>query len=171
VAVSAPGLPGVEWPHYTFGPDEYGWVIQDDGNSAGQSLKVYAICADPPSGYEVVTSPFMSLSDTGFGSWSCPAGKVVIGGGFEGEDPVAVSAPGLPGVEWPHYTFGPDEHGWVIQDDGNSAGQSLKVYALCAEETVLAVPVAGTMALIGLGALLALVGMSIIGAWRLRAVT
>jgi hypothetical protein len=78
----------------------------------------------------------------------------------------AVSAPGLPGVEWPHYTFGPDEYGWVIQDDGNSAGQSLKVYAICAEETVLAVPVAGTMALIGLGALLALVGIGGIGRIR-----
>ena len=113
--------------------------------------------------YEVVTSPSLSFGDGGWGGWSCPAGKIVTGGGFEGEDPVAVSAPGLPGVEWPHYTFGPDEYGWVIQDYGNSAGQSLKVYAICAEETVLAVPVAGTMALIGLGVLLALVGIGGIG--------
>ena len=41
--------------------------------------------------YVVVTSPAMAFGDGGDGGWSCPAGTVVIGGGFDATDPVAVS--------------------------------------------------------------------------------
>ncbi len=60
------------------------------------------IDATPLSGYEVVVSPALNFSDTGYGGWSCPAGKVVLGGGFVGDHAVAVSAPGTPGSVWPH---------------------------------------------------------------------
>jgi hypothetical protein len=133
VAVSAPGTPGSVWPHYTFGPAESGWVVRDDPDGAGNTIVVYAVCADPPSGYEVVTSPAMAFGDGGFAGWSCPAGKDVLGGGFEGTDTVAVSAPGTPGSVWPHYTFGPAESGWVVRDAQNGAGQTAAVYAICAE--------------------------------------
>jgi hypothetical protein len=161
VAVSAPGTPNSMWPHYTFGANEYGWVIRDDPNGFGNIISVYAICADAPTGYEVVESPPMVFGDGGYGGWSCPAGKVVLGGGFEGEDTVAVSAPGTPGSVWPHYTFGPNEYGWVIRDDPNGAGQTITIYVICANVQVEAagaatgggqVPVAGGRASFGFNA-------------------
>jgi hypothetical protein len=132
VAVSAPGTPDSSWPHYTFGPDEYGWVIRDDPNNAPNLIKIYVICADAPTGYVVVESPPLTFGDGGYGGWSCPAGKVVLGGGYEAEDTVAVSAPGTPESVWPHYTFGPNEYGWVIRDDPNGAGNTITIYAICA---------------------------------------
>lgn len=135
VAVSAPGTPGSVWPHHTFGAGEYGWVIQDDQNSAGNTITVYAICATEPAGYEVVSSSALAFGDGGYGGWSCSTGNAVSGGGFKGTDPVSVSAPGTPGSVWPHYTFGANEYGWVVRDDPNGAGNTITVYAVCAEFT------------------------------------
>ena len=142
VAVSAPGTPESAWPHYTFGPDEYGWVIRDDPNGFPNVITVYAVCADAPTGYEVVISPQMTFGDGGWGGWSCPSGKVVLQGGYRADDTVAVSAPGTPGSVWPHYTFGPDEYGWVIQDDLNGAPNLITIYVICANVQVEAVGVA-----------------------------
>ena len=49
-AVSAPGTPNSVWPHWEYGPAEYGWVVRDapDGSSSPGSL-VYAIYADEPA--------------------------------------------------------------------------------------------------------------------------
>jgi hypothetical protein len=161
VAVSAPGTPGSVWPHYTFGPSEYGWVIRDDPNGAPNLITVYAICADAPTGYVVVDSCPMVFGDGGYGGWSCPTGKVVLGGGFDALDTVAVSAPGTPGSVWPHHTFGPSEYGWVIRDDPNGAGNTITIYAICANVQVEAagaangggqVPVAGGRASFGFNA-------------------
>jgi hypothetical protein len=134
-AVSVPGMPLSVWPHYTFGPSEYGWVVRDDPDVGTPSYgsTVYAVYADLPAGYQVVTSPAMAFGDGGYGGWSCPAGKVVLGGGFEATDRVAVSAPGTPGSVWPHYTFGANEYGWVIRDTPDGAGNTIKVYAVCAD--------------------------------------
>jgi hypothetical protein len=134
VAVSAPGLPGVAWPHYTFGAAEYGWVVRDAPDGAGNTITIYSICADAPPGYSVVNSPALGFGDGGYGGWSCPVGDVVYGGGFDSTGPVAVSAPGLPGVAWPHYTFGASEYGWVIRDDPDGSGNTATVYAICGDE-------------------------------------
>jgi hypothetical protein len=134
VAVSAPGTPGSVWPHYTFGPAESGWVVRDDPDGVGNTITVYAICAAKPAGYEVVSSTPLAFGDGGYGGWSCPAGTVVLGGGFNATDTVAVSAPGTPGSIWPHHTFGASESGWVVRDDPNSAGNTITVYAICALE-------------------------------------
>ncbi|NIQ52394.1 MAG: hypothetical protein GWN71_02715, partial [Gammaproteobacteria bacterium] len=97
-AVSAPGTPGSAWPHYTFGAGEYGWVVRDAQDGAGSpGSAVYAVFAGEPMGYEIVTSSALAFGDGGYGGWSCPAGKVALGGGFEATGPVAVSAPGTPG--------------------------------------------------------------------------
>lgn len=135
VSVSAPGTPGSVWPHHTFGASEYGWVVRDDQNGAGNTITVYAICASEPAGYQVVNSPALAFGDGGYAGWSCPGGTAVSGGGFEGTDPVSVSAPGTPGSVWPHHTFGGSEYGWVVQDDLNGAGNTITVYAVCAEFT------------------------------------
>ena len=109
VEVSAPATPGSAWPHYTFGANEYGWVVRDLPDGAGNTVFIYAVCADPPPGYEVVKSSPLGYSDGGFGGWSCPANKVVTGGGFElPGSSAAVSVPGTPGSVWPHYTYGPN---------------------------------------------------------------
>ena len=100
----------------------------------GNIITVYAICATEPAGYDVVSSSPLVFGDGGYGGWSCPAGTVVLGGGFNATDTVAVSAPGTPGSIWPHHTFSPSESGWVVRDDLNSAGNTITVYAICATE-------------------------------------
>ena len=110
-------------------PIEYGWVVGADADGASSpSSHVYAICTDPLDGYEVGTGSPLAYSDTGYGGWSVPAGKAVLGGGWQGTDSVRTSAPGTPGSVWPHYTFGADEYGWVLSDAPNSAGQTMKVH-------------------------------------------
>ena len=112
---------------------ESGWVVRDDPNSAGNTITVYAICATEPAGYDVVSSSPLAFGDGGYGGWSCPVGTAVTGGGFAAIDPVAVSAPGTPGSVWPHYTFGAAEYGWVVRDDPDGVGNTITVYAVCAE--------------------------------------
>lgn len=134
-AVNVPGMPESVWPHYIFGTDEYGWVIQDnqDGSPSSNSL-IYNVHAEEPTGYEIVTSSELEFGDGGWGGWSCPAGKVVLGGGFEATGPVQASAPGSPESDWPHYTFGYDEYGWVIQDSQDGASNTIKIYVVCADK-------------------------------------
>lgn len=132
VTVSAPGKPGSVWPHYTFGAEESGWVVQDAPDGVANTITVYAICASPLAGYEVVNSTAMAFGDTGFGGWSCPAGKIVTGGGFASTRPVATSAPGARNSVWPHYTFGEAEYGWVVAGAPDGAGSTTTVYAVCA---------------------------------------
>ncbi len=115
-----------------------GWRVQDATGGDPNTIVVYAIYADEPDGYGVVTSNPLNYSDGGWGGWGVPAGKVVLGGGFYlTGGPAAVSAPGIPGSVWPHYTYGPDEYGWVVQDapDGHSSYGSY-IYAIYADESV-----------------------------------
>ncbi len=107
-AVSVPGTPGSIWPHYTFGASEYGWVVRDnpDGFNSPGSF-VYAVYDDLPPGYGIAISSPLNFGPTGWGGWSAPAGKVVLGGGYLGTGPVRASAPATPGTVWPHYTTAP----------------------------------------------------------------
>ena len=51
---------------------------------------------EPLTGYAVEKSVVMNYSDTGWGGWSVPAGKIVTGGGFElTGSPAAASAPAV----------------------------------------------------------------------------
>jgi len=134
-AVSVPGIPNAVWPHYTFGPDEYGWVVQPtaDGVPSPGSF-IYAIHDEEPPGYEIITSVELSFGDGGWGGWSAPPGKVVLGGGFEATGPVAVSAPATPNTSWPHYNYGPDEYGWVVQDAQDGQPNTITIWVICADE-------------------------------------
>jgi hypothetical protein len=124
VAVSMPGTPGLVTPWgYIYGPNEYGWIIRDAPDSASNTIKIYAICADEPLGYEVVKSSVKNYGDTGCAGWSVPNGKVVTGGGFQNQVPVKISKPGTPGLVTPWgYTYGPNEYGWIVCDAPDSAG-------------------------------------------------
>jgi hypothetical protein len=135
VAASAPGTPGSAWPHYTFGADEYGWVVQGaaDGKSSPGS-KVYAVYDSMPAGYGIAVSSVMNFNSAGgWGGWSVPAGKVVLDGGFVATGPVSASAPGTPGSIWPHYTFGANEYGWVVQSLAGASNQ-IQIYAVYADK-------------------------------------
>ena len=132
-STSTIGTPESIWPHWTFGATEYGWVVEDnpDGSNSYGSY-VYSIYADMPAGYEVIWSPVLNYNGSGgWGGWSAPAGKVVLSGGFIANGPVKVSAPGLPDVTYPHYTYGPNEYGWVVQDAGAT---QIQIYVICANE-------------------------------------
>ena len=130
-STSAPAKPESEWPHHTFGPEEYGWVVQKNSDGSGSSGFVYNVHIDELAGYEIVYSPELTFSDGGWAGWSCPEGKVVLGGGFDADGSVKASAPAKPDSEWPHYTFGADEYGWVVQSAEPINGS---VYAICADE-------------------------------------
>jgi hypothetical protein len=135
VSASAPGTPGSVWPHYTYGADEYGWCVRDAQDGVSNTITIYVICADAPAGYGVVKSSALNYSDGGWGGWSVPAGKVVLGGGYElSAGSAAASAPATPSSVWPHYTYGADEYGWVVRgaEDGYSSPGSY-VYAIYAD--------------------------------------
>jgi hypothetical protein len=86
------------------------------------------------------------FSSTGWGGMSCPAGMIAVGGGYEqkegntGDGLIAVEGLAVPGSTvggstypvFPHYTFTPPEQGWVVQNNNDSGGDYLAVYALCA---------------------------------------
>jgi len=126
---SAPGTPNSVWPHYIFGANEYGWVVQNGGVSG--TGHVYAIYGDEPPGYEIIEHTVTGFNPTGWGGWSAPAGKVVLCGGFEADHPVKVSAPATPMSSWPHYNYGANEYGWVIQNGGTP--QDITIYLVCAD--------------------------------------
>jgi hypothetical protein len=139
VAVSVPGTPNSVWEHYTYGPAEYGWVVRDAPDGVNNTITIYAIYADAPPGYGVVTSVPLNYADGGWGGWSVPPGKVVLGGGFYlTGGPASVSAPGTPGSIWPHYTYGSAEYGWVVRDapDGKTSYGST-LYAIYADEPTI----------------------------------
>lgn len=129
VLAAAPGTPGSIWLHYTYGANEWGWVVQAGGAGPGF---VYAICASPVAGYEVAgNATAWGVGDSGWGGWSCPASKKITGGGFQATAPVSVSAPATPGSIWPHYTYGANEYGWVMRDYPDSVGSTTKLYSVC----------------------------------------
>jgi len=130
---SRPAGPNSVWPHYTYGPNEYGWVAQ--AAEAG-TAKIWVVCADAPAGYGIIESAGLNFNAAGgWGGWSCPAGKVVLGGGVQ--DLLArTSRAAGPASVWPHYTYGPNEYGWVAQNAG-AATTGSKIAVVCAD------PVAG----------------------------
>ncbi|MBX3409403.1 MAG: PEP-CTERM sorting domain-containing protein [Phycisphaeraceae bacterium] len=146
LSVSAPALPGTAYPHYTFGANEYGWVVQNGGTA--QQVQIDVFYADAPEGYAITKSSQLNFSGTGFGGWSAPNGHVVTGGGYEFFNSTPqLSTIGTPGSVWPHYTFGAEEAGWVVQNGGTQSGGHVYVISF--------VPAPGALALLGMGGLVA----------------
>lgn len=119
-SVFRPASPGEAFPHYTFGASEYGWVLQDNGRGANNGVQFEVYYSDPLPGYTITKSSTLNYSGTGWGGWSAPTDGLVTGGGFNfvlGASPASSQFAGK-GSVWPHYTFGANEEGWVVQNGG-----------------------------------------------------
>jgi hypothetical protein len=127
VHASFPAQPSTAYPHYTYGANEYGWNVYNGGTEG--AITIYGIHAALPPGYGIVSQTITGFSPNGWAGWSVPAGKVILGGGFEANGPVAASAPAGPGSVWPHYTYGASEYGWVVQSAGATTITIHAIYA------------------------------------------
>jgi len=146
--------PGETTPFgYTYGANEYGFILQNALNGSNNGVQIELYFADMPIGYTITKSSTLNYGPTGWGGWSAPAGDVVSGGGYQfsanGLSPVS-SQFADNGSVWPHYTFGANEQGWVVQN-GNIGGQA-NLYVISA------VPIPAAFWLLGSG-LIGLVGL------------
>jgi hypothetical protein len=120
-------------------------LVNKEGKMDKQSVRWFLILtvillvsavAGGPIGCSYHESPPLNFSPTGWGGWSCPAGTMVVAGGYEpATHPILVSEAAKPGAPsglypvYPHYTFGPGETGWVVQNSNTSA--TLTIYVRC----------------------------------------
>ena len=62
------------------------WLVSVQNDDEGShSIRIFAVCANPPPGYEVVSSETFTVAGGNFlrSTAVCPAGKVVFGGGAQ----------------------------------------------------------------------------------------
>jgi hypothetical protein len=72
----------------------------------------------------------MAFGPNGWGGWSCPSGSKAVGGEAISEGKaIAVEKIAQPGESYPHYTFGPNEWGYVVQNGPDA--QSIDVCVDC----------------------------------------
>jgi hypothetical protein len=152
-SVFRPFGPGGTTPSgYTYAANEYGFIFKDVVNSASNpGVKIELYFVDLMAGYTITESSLLNYSGTGWGGWSAPAGDVVSGGGFAFSNTGASAGSSQfadGNSSWPHYTFGADEQGWVVQNGGTASAAN--VYVISFDAPAAAVPEPGTMALVGL---------------------
>ncbi len=143
--------PGETTPFgYTYGANEYGFILQNALNGQNSGVQIELFYADPLPGYTITKSATLNYSGTGWGGWSAPSGQVVSGGGFQfstaGASP-ASSQIALENSVWPHYTFGPNEEGWVVQNGG--VASQANVYVISFDAPVSTPDGGSTLALLG----------------------
>ncbi|WP_461501282.1 PEP-CTERM sorting domain-containing protein [Rhodoferax sp.] len=152
-SVFKPVGPGTVTPFgYTYGANEYGFLFRDVGNGASNpGVQIELYFADLMAGYTITTSSSLNYSATGWGGWSAPSGDVVSGGGFAFSNTGASAGSSQfadGGSSWPHYAFGANEQGWVVQNGGISSSANVYVISFDAPASV---PEPATLALLGLG--------------------
>lgn len=155
-SVFRPTKPGETWNNYTLGAGEYGFAFQSSLHVANNGVKIELYYADPLAGYTITkSSPLNYNGAGGWAGWSAPAGNFVTGGGYQfAYDAHPVSSQiALENSVWPHYTYGPNEQGWVVQNDGIATNNAyLYVISAAVPEPSSLLALAG-----GLGCLLPLI--------------
>jgi hypothetical protein len=137
---------------YTYGANEYGFLFKDVNNGASNpGVKIELYFADLMAGYTITESSALNYGATGWGGWSAPPGDIVSGGGYAfsntgGSAASSQFADG--GSVWPHYTFGDNEQGWVVQDGGVPSQAKLYVISF---DAPAAIPEPASLALLSLG--------------------
>lgn len=155
-SVFMPGAPGQTIGGYTFGVNEYGWRLRDNGLAANSGVQFELYYADPMAGYTITTSSLLNYSGTGVGGWSAPIPQVVSGGGYRFSN-LGASASVSQIVEQngnvAGYQYGPNEQGWTVQSA--QGGGPANIYVISFDRPA-SVPDGGTtLALLG-GALMGL---------------
>ena len=136
--VFRPASPGEAFPHYTYGADEYGWVLQAHSGQSNPGVQIEVYYADPLVGYTITQSMLFNYNGAGgYAGWSAPSGHVVSGGGYHFQDSDSYATVSTLAVEdsvWPHYTYGPAEQGWVVAGpDDNTPPNPGYVYVISFE--------------------------------------
>jgi hypothetical protein len=136
-SVFRPVGPGTVTPFgYTYGVNEYGFIFRDAINGTNNSgVQIQLYFADPLAGYTITESSSLNYSATGWGGWSAPSGNVVSGGGFAFSNTGASAGSSQfadGGSSWPHYTFGANEQGWVVQNGGTNSSANVYVISFAA---------------------------------------
>ena len=164
-SVFRPVGPGETTPFgYTYGANEYGFILQDNHLGANNGVQIQLYYTDPLTGYTITKSSQLNYSNNGWGGWSAPSGQVVSGGGYQFATSGAFPAESEfadGGSVYPHYTFGADEQGWVVQS--GAVGGPANVYVISFDAPA-PVPEPGTIALLGVG----LLGMVAIGRKKMK---
>jgi hypothetical protein len=114
-------------PPESSGPFTFGWTI------------LATQWNEDPVKAEIITVPSstFNFSQTGWAGWSCPASHpfIVSADTSNCTQPLGVSQAAMPGVGtypvYPHYTFGPNEQGWVVQNGGTA--QSCNIVLSCSD--------------------------------------
>jgi hypothetical protein len=148
-AVFRPTGPNETWNGYTLGTNEYGFAFQARSGQSNNGVQFELYYADPMAGYTITKSSTLNYSATGWGGWSAPAGSFVTGGGYAFSNAAASAASSQfadGGSSWPHYTFGANEQGWVVQSAAVGGPANLYVISVPVPE-----PETYAMLLAGLG--------------------
>jgi len=75
-SVFRPVGPGETTPFgYTYGANEYGFILQDNGLGANSDVQIELYYADMPTGYTITKSNTLNYAATGWGGWSAPSGS------------------------------------------------------------------------------------------------
>lgn len=159
-SVFRPTGPNETWNGYTLGANEYGFAFAAVSGAANSGVQFELYYADPMAGYTISKSSTLNFSGTGWGGWSAPSGDVVSGGGFAFSNTGASAASSQfadNGSVWPHYTFGANEQGWVVQNGGTASAAN--VYVISFDAPIAQVPEPGSLALFGIAGLAMVAGL------------
>jgi hypothetical protein len=133
-AVFRPASPGQVFPNYTYGANEYGWVMQAKTGQSNNGVQIEVYYADALSNYAIIQSNQLNYNGAGgYGGWSAPAGDIVSGGGYQFNNSyssAAISALAVAGSSWPHIPNGVSEQGWVVRGPSNNLQNPGRVYVI-----------------------------------------
>ena len=140
-AVFRPAGPNESFLHYTFGANEYGWVMQAKAGQSNPGVQIEVYYADPLQNYSILPSPNQLNYNGagGYGGLSATAGRIVSGGGYQFNNSyssAAISALAVAGSAWPHYTYGTGEQGWVVRGPSNNQPNPGRIYVISFTVTV-----------------------------------